>query len=314
MSPATKLPALDPDGAPSPLEKSDQPSKPQPIKGTSLLRARKDRVAAHAAARRNESLAEAVDDDGVNEARYDRQRADFRPENRRVAAGATTVDDPRDAQASVDPRGGEGRVVARAAAVPQALPMRANWNAVLGPEALGDNRPAGGGCVPLGDASDRASDNHLRSTSYDYRQGELKGPGATSGDLRDGKAETGNPLRCALDGYCPVQLRESDHWVAGNPMLKAAYQGQEFYFSSNAAKERFEAEPERYAPAHGGNDVVLDVEQNRALPGSVNHSATWHGRLYVFSSSATLAAFQANPARFAAPPRETPLQLPANPL
>ena len=28
-------------------------------------------------------------------------------------------------------------------------------------------------------------------------------------------AETGNPLRCALDGYCPVQLQDNDRWVAG---------------------------------------------------------------------------------------------------
>ena len=63
-----------------------------------------------------------------------------------------------------------------------------------------------------------------------------------------------------------------------------SYQGQVFHFSSDAARKRFEAAPEKYAPAHSGNDIVLAVEENRTVPGSVNHSAVWHGRLYLFST------------------------------
>ena len=113
--------------------------------------------------------------------------------------------------------------------------------------------------------------------------------------MSSARRETGNPLRCALEGYCPVQLQENDRWVAGNPDFQVAYQGQVFHFSSEAARKRFEAAPEKYAPAHSGNDVVLAVEENRTVPGSVNHSAVWHGRLYLFSNSATLAAFQRGP-------------------
>ena len=77
---------------------------------------------------------------------------------------------------------------------------------------------------------------------------------------------------------------------------------------------RFEAAPEKYAPAHSGNDIVLAVEENRTLPGSVRHSAVWHGRLFLFSNSQSLATFQEDPARYANGPRPTKLLVPASSL
>ncbi len=153
-------------------------------------------------------------------------------------------------------------VALRTAEASRDLPMQANWNAALEPEAL--------------------SGNLLRTASYEQRA-----------------AETGNPFRCGMGGYCPVQLREKDRWVAGNAEYQTSYQGQVYHFSSEAARKQFETTPERYAPAQGGNDVVMTAEENRTVPGDVNHSAVWHGRLYLFSNSATLAAFQAEPARYA---------------
>jgi YHS domain-containing protein len=72
-----------------------------------------------------------------------------------------------------------------------------------------------------------------------------------------------------------------------------------FYFSSEIARKRFKATPEKYAPIQGGSDIVLAAEENRAVPGTVNHSAVWRGRLYLFASSETLATFQEDPARYA---------------
>ncbi len=168
-------------------------------------------------------------------------------------------------------------VAARATTIRNDLPMQANWNASLEPEVVGDN--------------------HLRSGSFQQRA-----------------SESVNPLRCAMEGYCPVELQNHDRWVAGNPDLQISYQGHMYHFSSEAAQKRFEAAPEKYAPAHGGDDVVLAVEENRTVPGSVNHSAVWQGRLYLFANSASLAAFQEDPSRYTDGPRQTPLQIPANSL
>ncbi len=159
-------------------------------------------------------------------------------------------------------RRGTDNIAARATAIKPDLPMQANWNASLEPEFPGDN--------------------NLRSTSFEQ-----------------GLPDNGNPLRSALGGYCPVQLHEHDRWSAGSADFQTSYQGQVYHFSSAAAQKRFEAAPEKYVPVQNGNDVVLTAEENRTVPGSVDHSAVWHGRLYLFSSSATLAMFREDPARYA---------------
>jgi len=191
--------------------------------------------------------------------------------------------------------------VAGATTIQNDLPMQANWNASLEPEGVGGNylrntsydRPA----AERNEIPSRTGDNHLRNTAYQQRA-----------------RETGNPLRTALEGYCPVQLQDNDRWVAGKPNLEMSYHGQIFHFSSDAARKRFEAAPEKYAPAQSGNDIVVAAEENRTVPGNVNHSAVWHGRLYLFSNSAALSTFEADPARYANRSRETALQIPTNSL
>jgi YHS domain-containing protein len=174
-------------------------------------------------------------------------------------------------------RPGKDAVSARATTSGNDLPMQANWNASLEPEVVRDNQ--------------------LRSASFEQQS-----------------PKKGNPLRRALDGYCPVQLQENDRWVVGNQDFRLNYQGQVFVFSSDAARKRFEAAPEKYLPVQSGNDVVLAMEENRAVPGSVTHSAMWHGRVYLFSNSATLAAFQDDPVRYANATRQAPLQIPEDSL
>ena len=166
-------------------------------------------------------------------------------------------------------------VAARTTTIQNESPLQANWNASLEPDALGGNQ--------------------LRSTSFEQRAPETS---------------KGNPLHCAMGGCCPVQLQEKDRWVAGSPDYQMSFQGQLFQFSSEAAQKRFEAAPEKYAPVQSGNDIVLAAKENRSVPGNVNHSAIWHGRLYLFSNSSTLAAFQENPARYANRARHAPLQAP----
>jgi YHS domain-containing protein len=122
----------------------------------------------------------------------------------------------------------------------------------------------------------------------------------TSFEQRDTAAK--RTIHNALDGFCPVELREKEKWVAGRSDLRASYQGQVFRFSSEAARRRFAAAPEKYAPANGGYDAVLAMEENRDVSGSIQHSAVWQGRLYLFASSANLAAFREDPTRYAKRP------------
>jgi len=177
-------------------------------------------------------------------------------------------------------RRGSHVVAAKATPMRSDLPIQANWNASLEPESISGIR--------------------LESVSLEQESTMMNNP----------------PRSRALEGYCPVQLQENDRWIVGNKRFRLTYQGQEFVFSSDTARKRFEAAPEKYAPVHSGNDVVLVMEENREVPGSVSHSAIWHGRLYLFSNSANLAAFRDDPARYAKAeaPRQSHLQTPADTL
>lgn len=105
-------------------------------------------------------------------------------------------------------------------------------------------------------------------------------------------------LPSPLEGFCPVELRENEKWVAGRAEYQATYNGQVYRFSSAAARRRFLAAPQDYAPVQGGNDIVAALEGNALVPGSIQNSAVWKGRLYLFGSAANLAAFRENPGRY----------------
>jgi YHS domain-containing protein len=138
------------------------------------------------------------------------------------------------------------------------------------------------GAVSADNEDDPGHDRKLVEASFEQRDGGAK-----------------KTLRSGLNGYCPVELHEKEKWVTGRSEFRLTYQGQVFHFSSEAASRRFAAAPEKYAPANGGIDAVLALEENRVVSGSIQHSAVWQGRLYLFASSANLAAFREDPSRYA---------------
>ena len=59
------------------------------------------------------------------------------------------------------------------------------------------------------------------------------------------------------------------------------------------------ADPDRYAPAASGNDVVLAAEVGQSVPGYRAHGVFYSGRVYLFAEEATLQKFSRNPAAYA---------------
>jgi len=116
------------------------------------------------------------------------------------------------------------------------------------------------------------------------------------GDARSPVAQLppGNPP-LGLDGYCPVQLGENERWVLGDRRWGLIHRGRTYLFASPEDRDRFNADPDRYAPVLSGNDVVLAVERGEMVPGRREHGGWFEGRVYLFSSEATFARFDANP-------------------
>lgn len=104
----------------------------------------------------------------------------------------------------------------------------------------------------------------------------------------------------ALDGFCSVQLVEKNRWVRGDRRFGAYHRGRTYLFSGSEEQKRFLADPDRFAPAMSGNDVVLAVDQGATVPGSRDIGARFDGRIYLFSSEASFQRFDQDPARYSA--------------
>jgi YHS domain-containing protein len=105
-----------------------------------------------------------------------------------------------------------------------------------------------------------------------------------------------------LKGFCPVTLRDQRELADSRPEFVASYRGQKFYFASKAAQAKFESDPARYAPAAYGADVVVLVNDQDVVEGTLEYAAWYKGRLYLFGSQETHDAFIAQPERYASPP------------
>jgi YHS domain-containing protein len=110
-------------------------------------------------------------------------------------------------------------------------------------------------------------------------------------------APTGNPV-FALDGCCPVSLVEKQRWVAGDSRWGANHRGRVYLFAGPEEQRRFFADPDRYAPVISGNDIVLAAEQSQVVPGTRAYGVYYKSHVYLFSTEASRAKFEANPAAY----------------
>lgn len=96
-------------------------------------------------------------------------------------------------------------------------------------------------------------------------------------------------------GFCPVMLRDYRELVDASREHSVIYQGRQFWFSSDAAKQAFLGNPALYMPAGGGIDPVVYHQSGQSVEGSLDNAVWYHGQLYLFSSQVTKAEFVASP-------------------
>ena len=130
-------------------------------------------------------------------------------------------------------------------------------------------------------------------------------PGPPQGDPPQAGPPQGNPPPAlagtppwGLECFCPVSLCEKQKWVRGDRRWGAIHRGRTYLFVGPEEQRRFLANPDRYAPVVSGNDVVLAVEQGQIVPGMRQHGVFYQGRVYLFSSEATLQKFSLNPGAY----------------
>jgi YHS domain-containing protein len=102
-----------------------------------------------------------------------------------------------------------------------------------------------------------------------------------------------------LKGFCPVALRDHRELKDARPSFQAEFNGDYYNFSSAEALAKFKADPETYAPAAGGQDVVLASNEGTSREGSLDRAVWYRNKLYLFSSKDSHEAFVASPKKFA---------------
>ena len=120
-----------------------------------------------------------------------------------------------------------------------------------------------------------------------------------TGSLHPVKADQMEGPRIGLGGYCPVCILDANKWAMGSPEHQATYDGVTYYFPDEAIKQTFLANPAKYVPALGGDCIVCYAKLGKRVPGSVNHSARYDNRLFLFPGAEQQQAFLSNPNEFA---------------
>jgi YHS domain-containing protein/thioredoxin-related protein len=159
--------------------------------------------------------------------------------------------------------------------------------------------------TPQGDVL-AAMPGRVDATTYLTRLNGLaaagKQPPSPPALIAGGAPPLGPPAAVAplgLEGYCPVRLVEKRTWIRGDARWGAIHQGRTYLFCGPEEQRQFFADPNRYAPVRGGDDVVLAVEQKHAVPGCRRHGASYAGRIYLFADEANLQKFIKNPGFYA---------------
>ncbi len=118
-------------------------------------------------------------------------------------------------------------------------------------------------------------------------------------DMFKGNPEKYADADLAFDGYCPVCLLDMEKLVPGKKEFTSIYDGLRYRFPGPGPKQKFDANPAKYAPAFGGNCVVCKREMGKNVRGSLKYGAFYKGRSFLFPSEKARSKFMANPSRYA---------------
>ena len=103
----------------------------------------------------------------------------------------------------------------------------------------------------------------------------------------------------AFDRYCLVSLLDNQKLKQCTTEYTAIYKGRVVCFASNQHKRRFEADPEKYWPAHNGICPVTTIDKAEPAFGKAAWGAIYHDRLWFFADKAARNEFAASPREYA---------------
>ncbi|MGR3485631.1 MAG: YHS domain-containing (seleno)protein [Paracoccaceae bacterium] len=103
----------------------------------------------------------------------------------------------------------------------------------------------------------------------------------------------------AVQGHDPIAYFDQERPAAGRPEHALMWMGAEWRFETAETRARFEADPERFAPAYGGH-CAWAMAQGYAAPGIAPAWSVVDGRLYLNASLGIRRRWMRDPAGFIA--------------
>lgn len=102
--------------------------------------------------------------------------------------------------------------------------------------------------------------------------------------------------KLAMEGYCPVSIRELGVWVQGNLKFQVKHAGKIYLLAGKSQQEKFQKTPQPYLPALGGDCLVTLIDEGQHVSGSVFHAIIIkdNNKIYLFVGPEEQRAFKAN--------------------
>lgn len=104
-----------------------------------------------------------------------------------------------------------------------------------------------------------------------------------------------NAAPVALEGYCPVSLKDRQQWIEGDRGLGAVFDGRTYYFASRRERDVFAASPQSYAPMLGGDCPVAFAVTGERVAGRLDLGVVHNRRLVFFSTEAHREEYRRRP-------------------
>jgi protein disulfide-isomerase len=108
--------------------------------------------------------------------------------------------------------------------------------------------------------------------------------------------------RLGLGGHCPVTLlgtpQQVGNWVIGDRRFGIMHRDRLYLFAGAAQRDQFLQDPDQYSPVISGYDPVMLAAHHKLVDGRREYGVTYKGRIYLFSSEATLKRFWQTPDRY----------------
>ena len=120
-------------------------------------------------------------------------------------------------------------------------------------------------------------------------------PAANDGSASPGvETAVDLPASPALEGYCPVALKNDGKWVEGKQTFTVKHRGKYYWLSSQAAVDQFLKDPDACSPVLAGYDPMLFLKEGKLIDGQVQYGLhdPASGAIMLFTSEASKAAYR----------------------